>query len=212
MAAVNKRKTVAECRIECDLAGGDEHFELECVYTQVAIVSRRKTVADYIDEQNQADFIRARDQVCYNKKDEVSLDKDVVSVYTQMQNHYNTVWMERNSSVASSAPGIFIDWYQGESPYPHISPEQEKIMDDEVPPPVRDFEGEEMVVLIDEDEKKEKVPSWEDEFGDELVGLPVPEEEEEFDPVGDLAYLEKLLAGKPTMVIRNSPNEDEQAK
>ena len=154
MSADSGRKTVAECRRECDLAGDIEHFELECVYTQVAVVSRGKTVADYINESDQADqayFIRERDQVCYNKKDEVSLEKDVVSVYTQMQNHYNTVWMEANSSVASSAPGIFIDWYQGESPYPHISPQQETIMDDEVPPPVRDFEGEEKVGLIEED-------------------------------------------------------------
>ena len=64
--------------------------------------------------------------------------------------------------------------------------------------------------MIEEDEKKEKVPSWEEEFADELVGLPVLEEEEEFDPVGDLAYLEKLLEGKPTMEIKNSPNKDEQ--
>ena len=93
-------------------------------------------------------------------------------------------------------------------------------MDEEVPPPVQqeliednlcsDNEGEEKVVLIVEDERKEKVPSWEEEFGDELVGLPVLEEEEKFDPVGDLAYLEKLLEGKPTVVIKNSPNEDEQ--
>ena len=126
-----------------------------------------------------------------------------------MQNHYDAVVKEAKSSIISSTAGIFIDWYEGESPYPYISPEQETIMDDEVPPPVRDIEGEEMVVLIGEDEKKEKVPSWEDEFGDELVGLPVLEEEEEFDPVGDLAYLERLLAGKPTMVIKNSPKEDE---
>ena len=95
-------------------------------------------------------------------------------------------------------------------------------MDEEVPPPVQqelieddfwnDNEVEEEAGLIEEDEKKAHVPSWEEEFGDELVGLPVLEEEEEFDPVGDLAYLEKLLEGKPTMVIKNSPNEDEQPK
>jgi len=211
MTTINKRKTVAECRIECDLAGGDEYSELEVVYTQRAVVSMRKTVADHIKESEQAYFIKARDQVCYNKEDDVS-KKDKVSVYTQMQNHYDAVVKEAKSSIISSASGIYIDWYEGESPYPHISPEQETIMDDEVPPPVRDFEGEEKVGLIEEDERKEKVPSWEDEFGDELVGLPVLEEEEEFDPVGDLAYLEKLLAGIPTVVITNSPNEDEHLK
>lgn len=55
-------------------------------------------------------------------------------------------------------------------------------------------------------------PSWEEEFGDELVDLPIPEEEKEFDPVGDLVYLEKLLAGKPTVVIENAPNRDEKVE
>ena len=56
------------------------------------------------------------------------------------------------------------------------------------------------------------MPAWEEEFGDELVDLPIPEEEKEFDPVGDLAYLEKLLAGEPTVVIENAPNQDEKMK
>ncbi|KAJ0880008.1 putative transcription factor interactor and regulator CCHC(Zn) family [Helianthus annuus] len=53
------------------------------------------------------------------------------------------------------------------------------------------------------------IPSWEDEFGDELVGLPTLEEGE-FDPVDDLAYLETLLKEKPTMVIKQIPNVKEE--
>ncbi|KAJ0605320.1 hypothetical protein HanRHA438_Chr02g0085391 [Helianthus annuus] len=56
-----------------------------------------------------------------------------------------------------------------------------------------------------EDEKGEHVPSWEEEFGDELVGLPTLEDEE-FDPVGDLAYLETLLEKEPTNEIKYTPN------
>ena len=151
-------------------------------------VSERKTVADYIRERDQADYM--------------------------------PILKEPDSFVAFSAPRIYVDWYEGESPYLHISQEPETKMDEEVPPPVQqelieddfwsDNEVEEEVGLIEEDEKKAHVPSWEEEFGDELVGLPVLEEEGEFDPVGDLVYLEKLLEGKPTMEIKNSPNEDEQ--
>ncbi|KAM0012377.1 hypothetical protein Hdeb2414_s0053g00753611 [Helianthus debilis subsp. tardiflorus] len=60
-----------------------------------------------------------------------------------------------------------------------------------------------------EDEKDEHVPSWEEEFGDELVGLPTLEEEE-FDPVGDLACLEKLLEGELAMEIKQIPNVEEE--
>ncbi|KAJ0569619.1 hypothetical protein HanRHA438_Chr05g0214771 [Helianthus annuus] len=60
-----------------------------------------------------------------------------------------------------------------------------------------------------EDEKGEHVPSWEEEFGDELVGLPTLEDEE-FDPVGDLAYLETLLEKEPTMEIKYTPNVEEK--
>ncbi|KAJ0590096.1 hypothetical protein HanIR_Chr04g0193631 [Helianthus annuus] len=60
-----------------------------------------------------------------------------------------------------------------------------------------------------EDEKGEHIPSWEEEFGDELVGLPTLEDEE-FDPVGDLAYLETLLVETPTMEIKYTPNVEEE--
>ncbi|KAF5786756.1 hypothetical protein HanXRQr2_Chr10g0444771 [Helianthus annuus] len=60
-----------------------------------------------------------------------------------------------------------------------------------------------------EDEKDEHVPSWEEEFGDELVGLPTLEEEE-FDPVGDLACLEKLLEGESAMEIKQIRNVEEE--
>ncbi|KAJ0936039.1 hypothetical protein HanRHA438_Chr03g0126311 [Helianthus annuus] len=60
-----------------------------------------------------------------------------------------------------------------------------------------------------EDENEEHVPSWEEEFGDELVGLPTLEDEE-FDPVGDLAYLETLLVETPTMEIKCTPNVKEE--
>ncbi|KAJ0468160.1 hypothetical protein HanIR_Chr14g0693401 [Helianthus annuus] len=59
-----------------------------------------------------------------------------------------------------------------------------------------------------EDEKGEHVPSWEQEFGDELVGLPTLEDKE-FDPVGDLAYLETLLVETPTMEIKCTPKVEE---
>ncbi|KAJ0864211.1 hypothetical protein HanPSC8_Chr12g0539271 [Helianthus annuus] len=44
--------------------------------------------------------------------------------------------------------------------------------------------------------------SWENEFREELDGLPVDEEIEEFDPEGDLAYLEVLLEGNPMTDIK----------
>ncbi|XP_076908157.1 uncharacterized protein LOC143564904 [Bidens hawaiensis] len=63
---------------------------------------------------------------------------------------------------------------------------------------------------MEDDEEEEHVPSWEDESGDELVGLPVFEEHEEFDPVGDLIYLETLIMGKPTMEIKTSLEEEKE--
>ncbi|KAJ0576277.1 hypothetical protein HanIR_Chr05g0222531 [Helianthus annuus] len=49
----------------------------------------------------------------------------------------------------------------------------------------------------EEDEESEEDLLWEREFADELEGLPVDEEVGTFDPEGDLAYLEALLAGNP---------------
>ncbi|KAI3813712.1 hypothetical protein L1987_18443 [Smallanthus sonchifolius] len=47
------------------------------------------------------------------------------------------------------------------------------------------------------------IPSWEDEFGDELLGVPLVEVNgEQFDLIGDLDDLEALLFGKPTMVVK----------
>ncbi|KAF5801972.1 hypothetical protein HanRHA438_Chr06g0263621 [Helianthus annuus] len=113
--------------------------------------------------------------------------------------------------------------------------ELETTTDDSVPPPVQqhvtpnwystpwyygpepiddyfwnDNEGEDVVEPLDKmEDEKEHVPSWEDEFGDELVGLPTFVDEE-FDPVGDLAYLETLLKEKPTMEIKYIPNKEEE--
>ncbi|KAJ0458026.1 hypothetical protein HanIR_Chr15g0780461 [Helianthus annuus] len=114
--------------------------------------------------------------------------------------------------------------------------ELETTTDDSVPPPVQqdvtpnwystpwyygpeptdddfwnDDEGEDIDKPHDkmENERGTHIPSWEDEFGDELVGLPTLEEGE-FDPVGDLAYLETLLKEKPTMVIKQIPNVKEE--
>ncbi|XP_076917365.1 uncharacterized protein LOC143577416 [Bidens hawaiensis] len=63
---------------------------------------------------------------------------------------------------------------------------------------------------MEDNEEEEHAPSWEDELGDELVGLPFYEEHEEFDPVGDLIYLETLIMGKPTMEIKTSPKEEKE--
>ncbi|XP_076948954.1 uncharacterized protein LOC143621407 [Bidens hawaiensis] len=63
---------------------------------------------------------------------------------------------------------------------------------------------------MEDDEEKEHVPYWEDEFGDELVCLPVFDEHAEFDPVGDLIQLEILIMGKPTMEIKTSPEEEKE--
>ncbi|KAF5782780.1 hypothetical protein HanRHA438_Chr11g0512871 [Helianthus annuus] len=62
---------------------------------------------------------------------------------------------------------------------------------------------------MDNGKTEEHIPSWEEEFGDELVGLPTLEDEE-FDPVGDLAYLETLFEEKPTMEIEYAPNVEEE--
>jgi len=107
----------------------------------------------------------------------------------------------------------------------------EILMDEEVPPPVQqepmdddfwsDNEIEEDVGLNEErsgienkmaDEKEYiYIPSWEDEFGEELDNLPTPEEGE-FDHVGDLLFLETLLAGTgtPTTEFKNTPNEEKE--
>ncbi|KAJ0433769.1 hypothetical protein HanIR_Chr17g0873941 [Helianthus annuus] len=53
---------------------------------------------------------------------------------------------------------------------------------------------------------------WENEFRDELDGLRVDEEVKEFDPEGDLAYLEALLEGNPMTDIKQEEEvvEDEE--
>ncbi|KAJ0495056.1 hypothetical protein HanIR_Chr12g0604601 [Helianthus annuus] len=60
------------------------------------------------------------------------------------------------------------------------------------------FEEEEEV----EQPSNEDHMSWENEFREELDGLPVDEEVKEFDPEGDLAYLEVLLEGSPMTEIK----------
>ncbi|KAJ0457849.1 hypothetical protein HanIR_Chr15g0778481 [Helianthus annuus] len=113
--------------------------------------------------------------------------------------------------------------------------ELETTTDDSVPPPVQqdvtpnwystpwyygpeptdddfwnDDEGEDVDEQLDKmEDEKEHVPSWEEEFGDELVGLPNLDDKE-FDPVGDLAYIETLLKEKPTMEIKQIPNVEEE--
>ncbi|KAJ0549490.1 hypothetical protein HanRHA438_Chr07g0295731 [Helianthus annuus] len=113
--------------------------------------------------------------------------------------------------------------------------ELERTTDDSVPPPVQqdvtpnwystpwyygpepidddfwnDDAGEDMDEPLDKmEDENEYLPSWEEEFGDELVGLPNLDHEE-FDPVGDLAYLETLLEEKPTMEIKQIPNIEEE--
>ncbi|MFS8006326.1 hypothetical protein Hanom_Chr14g01247901 [Helianthus anomalus] len=53
------------------------------------------------------------------------------------------------------------------------------------------------------------VSSWEDEFGDELLGIPLMEAKEEgFDPVGDLDELEALLYREPTVEIKEEPHQE----
>ncbi|KAJ0522594.1 putative transcription factor interactor and regulator CCHC(Zn) family [Helianthus annuus] len=73
---------------------------------------------------------------------------------------------------------------------------------------LRDEEASEPIDKMEDAKIEEHVPSWEEEFGDELVGLPTLVEVE-FDPVGDLACLEKLLEGEPAMEIKQIPNEGE---
>ena len=54
------------------------------------------------------------------------------------------------------------------------------------------------------------IPSWEDEFGDELSGIRLMEvNEEEFDPVGDIIELEALLFGKPIVEVNKAPHQEE---
>ncbi|KAI3797244.1 hypothetical protein L1987_32499 [Smallanthus sonchifolius] len=55
-------------------------------------------------------------------------------------------------------------------------------------------EDELLVEIVDE-------ASWEEEFGDELVGLPTFEEDGEYDPLGDLKLLEDLLYQEPSVGI-----------
>ncbi|KAJ0555263.1 hypothetical protein HanIR_Chr07g0300061 [Helianthus annuus] len=54
----------------------------------------------------------------------------------------------------------------------------------------------------EEDEESEDELFWDREFTDELGGLPVDKGVGTFDPEGDLAYLEALLAGNPMTDIK----------
>ncbi|KAJ0577949.1 hypothetical protein HanIR_Chr05g0241841 [Helianthus annuus] len=72
----------------------------------------------------------------------------------------------------------------------------------------RNEEASEPLDKMEDAKIEEHVPSWEEEFGDELVGLPTLEDEE-FDPVGDLAYLETLVVETSTMEIKYIPNKEE---
>ncbi|XP_021986143.1 FK506-binding nuclear protein-like [Helianthus annuus] len=108
-------------------------------------------------------------------------------------------------------------WYYGPEPIDDDvwSEDDEGVVEEmelEIPdyttsPRVEEFEEEPLDKM--EDENEERIPSWEEELGDELVGLPTLEDEE-FDPIGDLIYLETLLEEKPTMEIKYTPNEEEQ--
>ncbi|MDV3153316.1 MAG: hypothetical protein Q8755_02975 [Candidatus Phytoplasma australasiaticum] len=87
----------------------------------MAVVSGKKTVADCIREMDQAGY-----------KEE--------GIFMLMQNHYMPVWKEPDSIFASLLPKIYVDLYEGESPYFQpcvISQESETIMDEEVPPTVQ---------------------------------------------------------------------------
>ncbi|KAJ0520345.1 hypothetical protein HanIR_Chr10g0458381 [Helianthus annuus] len=53
------------------------------------------------------------------------------------------------------------------------------------------------------------IPCWEDEFGDELLGIPLMEAKKGFDPVNDLDELEALLYGEPIVEIKESHQENE---
>ncbi|KAF5757786.1 hypothetical protein HanRHA438_Chr17g0841421 [Helianthus annuus] len=48
---------------------------------------------------------------------------------------------------------------------------------------------------VEQPSSEDQMP-WENEFREELDGLPIDEEVKEFDPEGDLAYLEALLGGR----------------
>ncbi|KAI3814590.1 hypothetical protein L1987_14230 [Smallanthus sonchifolius] len=64
--------------------------------------------------------------------------------------------------------------------------------------------GEEGLRELDEQEEEleeEQVPSWEDEYGYELVDLPTPSEGS-FDPLGDLKLLEDLLYQEPSVGMK----------
>ncbi|KAI3775813.1 hypothetical protein L1987_45567 [Smallanthus sonchifolius] len=60
----------------------------------------------------------------------------------------------------------------------------------------------------DEVTEEEQVPSWEDEFSDELGDLPTTMEEE-CDPIGDLKLLEDLLYQKPSVGMFEEVQVDE---
>ncbi|KAI3815530.1 hypothetical protein L1987_15201 [Smallanthus sonchifolius] len=59
--------------------------------------------------------------------------------------------------------------------------------------------------------EKAQVPSWEDEFSDELKDLPTPMEEE-FNPLGDLKLLEDLLHQEPSVGMEEEVQADEVTK
>ncbi|KAJ0441036.1 hypothetical protein HanIR_Chr16g0793221 [Helianthus annuus] len=81
---------------------------------------------------------------------------------------------------------------EGETIWGYVESKAEKV----------EVEREEEEEVEVEQPSNEDQMTWENEFKEELDGLPVDEEVKEFDPEGDLAYLEVLLEGNPMTDIK----------
>ncbi|KAF5757348.1 hypothetical protein HanXRQr2_Chr17g0825601 [Helianthus annuus] len=103
---------------------------------------------------------------------------------------YDDEWITVQSSYYKAI--VIPELADGETIWGYVESKEEKVEIE------RKGEEEEEV----EQPSSEDRMSWENEFRDELDRLPVDEEIEEFDPEGDLAYLEALLEGSPMKDIK----------
>ncbi|KAJ0463674.1 hypothetical protein HanHA300_Chr14g0518351 [Helianthus annuus] len=103
---------------------------------------------------------------------------------------YDDEWITVQSSYYKAI--VIPELADGETIWGYVVSKAEKV----------EVEREEEEEVEVEQPSNEDQMTWENEFKEELDGLPVDEEVKEFDPQGDLAYLEVLLEGNPMTDIK----------
>ncbi|KAJ0926100.1 hypothetical protein HanRHA438_Chr04g0167181 [Helianthus annuus] len=105
---------------------------------------------------------------------------------------YDDEWVTVQSSYYKAI--VLPELAEGETIWGYVESKAEKVE-------VEREEEEEEEVEVEQPSNEDQM-TWENEFKEELDGLRVDEEVKEFDPEGDLAYLEALLEGNPMTDIK----------